>query len=108
MKNSDLPIDRRLVFAVSPSDVRGVATLLVGVPAGAWDHVKDGKTAGFDLSRIGIPFQLIMFGAETHDAAMKMLEQFASASGVALLDERRRDFAPPGMETPGMTPKPGG
>jgi hypothetical protein len=42
----------RIVFAFS----------LLGVPAGAWDYMKDGKTHHFDLTNIGVPFKL-MFGA---------------------------------------------
>ena len=85
-------IERKIVFGVAPPDRRGTATIMIGVPAGAWDHMKDGNTHHFDLTRVGLPTQFVLFGAETHDAAMKLIEQGAREAGAAYLDLRREDF----------------
>jgi hypothetical protein len=87
-------IEEKIVFAIAPSGQGdGVPLLLVGVPTGAWDYMKDGKTHHFDLSSIGIPFKLMMYGASDHGAAMKVIEEAAKQQNVPLLDERRRDWA---------------
>ncbi|WP_287260120.1 hypothetical protein [Mesorhizobium sp.] len=88
------PRDEKLVFAVSPAGQGdGVPILLVGVPNGAWEYMKDGKTHHFDLTKAGVPVKLLFFGAETHAAAMKVIDDAMKASGTAYLDERRTDFA---------------
>jgi len=83
-------IDEKCVFCIANSAVGPVLT--IGVPQAAWEYMKDGKTHNFDLTSIGFPIKLILFGAESHDAAMRTLEQAAKQQGVAILDERRRDF----------------
>ncbi|TIM16233.1 MAG: hypothetical protein E5Y67_03300 [Mesorhizobium sp.] len=89
------PRDEKLVFAVSPAGQGdGVPILLVGVPNGAWEYyMKDGKTHHFDLTKAGVPVKLLLFGAESHAAAMKVIDDAMKASGTAYLDERRTDFA---------------
>lgn len=87
-------IEQKLVFAISPEGSGdGVPMLLVGVPRDAWLYMKDGKTHHFDLSSIGIPIKLMMFGAKNHDAAMEVMQQAIAASGNAYLDERQKDFS---------------
>ena len=87
-------VEKKVVFAVSPTGTGdGIPVVLIGIPAGAWEHMKDGKTSDFDLSRIGIPVKFMFFGAASHADAMKTLEAAAAATGTALLDERRRDFS---------------
>lgn len=85
-------IDERIVFGVSPRD-EGGADLLLGIPRGAWEYCKDGKTHTLDLSSIGIPIRLMLYGAESHDAAVRVIEEHNKKLGVAILDERRRDFS---------------
>jgi hypothetical protein len=84
-------IEEKIVFALSPSDIGPILTL--GIPKAAWEYMKDGKTHHFDLTSIGIPVKLLLFGAESHDAAMKVLTKAAADQGVPLLDERQRDFS---------------
>ena len=87
-------IEQKLVFAISPQGTGdGVPMLLVGVPRDAWLYMKDGKTHHFDLSSIGIPIKLMMFGAKNHDAVMAVMNQAIAASGDAYLDERQKDFS---------------
>ena len=87
-------IEQKIVFAISPKGTGdGVPLLIMGVPAGAWDYMKDGKTHHFDLTKAGLPVKLVLFGAESHDAAMKVIADGAAARNEAYLDERRRDFS---------------
>jgi hypothetical protein len=83
-------IEEKLVFGISPTDTG--ADLLLGIPAGAWEYMKDGKTHHLDLSRLGIPIRIILYGAATHDAAMKHVEEHNRSLGLPILDERRTDF----------------
>lgn len=86
-------INEKLVFAVSPSGTGdGVPVLVVAVPKGAWEYMKDGKTHHIDLTAIGMPVKLVMFGAEDHDDAMETLQEAAAAQGASYLDLRRQDF----------------
>jgi hypothetical protein len=87
-------IEEKLVFAISPEGQGdGVPLLIVGLPAGAWEYMRDGKTHHFDLTKLGLPVKMIFFGAENHDAAMKALQEGMKARGEAYLDERQRDFS---------------
>jgi hypothetical protein len=61
-------LEDKIVFALSPSDVGPILTL--GIPQGAWDYMKDGKTHTFDLTSLGVPVKLMLFGASSHDAAL--------------------------------------
>jgi hypothetical protein len=89
-----LTIEEKIVFAVSPDGQGdGVPMLILGVPAAAWEYMKDGKTHNFDLTKIGVPLKLVLFGADSHDAAMKVLQDDLKARGEPYLDERRRDFS---------------
>jgi hypothetical protein len=87
-------IEQKIVFAISPEGQGdGVPLLLVGVPRAAWVYMKDGKTHHFDLTSVGIPLKLMMYGAADHDAAMKVVQDAMAASGQAYLDERQTDFS---------------
>lgn len=85
--------EHKIVFGVSGPDARGTVTLLVGVPEAAWDYMKDGKTHHFDLTRTGLPIQLMLYGAKDHDAAMKVMEDAMAIRGVPYDDRRREDFS---------------
>lgn len=85
-------IEQKIVFAISPQGQGdGMPLLLVGVPRDAWIHMKDGRTHHFDLSSIGVPIKMMLFGAKNHDEAMQVMNQAIAASGY--LDERRTDFS---------------
>lgn len=87
-------IEEKIVFAVSPTGQGdGAPVVILGIPKGAWEYMKDGKTHNFDLTKAGIPVKLMLFGAESHDAAMKVMNEAFAASGNAYLDARNRDFS---------------
>jgi hypothetical protein len=94
-------INQKIVFGLSPSPEHlGPGTvLLIGIPAAAWEYMKDGKTHHFDLSTAGVPIQIMLYGAADHDAAKAAIDKHNASLGVPTLDERRRDFS--------IKPKPG-
>ncbi len=66
--------------------------VIIGIPAQAWEYMKGGKTHHFDFTGIGVPVKLIMYGAESHDAAMAVLAQATDVT----VDMRGADFWPKG------------
>lgn len=83
-------IDEKIVFSLANTEVGQL--LILGVPKAAWEYMSDGKTHNFDLTAIGFPVKLMLFGADSHDAAIKVMEKAAADAGVALLDGRQKDF----------------
>src|SRR5579885_1315247 len=87
-------MENKVVFAVSlQGQGDGIPVVLLGIPARAWEHMKDGNTHTFDLTRAGVPVKLILYGARTHRDAMAVIETHSSLRGEPLLDARDRDFS---------------
>lgn len=86
-------IEEKMVFGISPGTGDGVPCILLGIPAGAWEHMKDGKTHSFDMTKVGIPVKILLYGADNHTAAMKMIEGHMTDRGLPYLDARREDFS---------------
>lgn len=51
----------------------GTPVVVIGIPLAAWERMKDGKTTTFDLTKAGVPCQIVLFGCDDHDDAMKKL-----------------------------------
>lgn len=101
--------EEQMVFAVSPGNGDGVPLVLLGIPAGAWEYMKDGKTHSFDLTKVGLPIKLMLFGAADHAEAMKIITADMASAGVTVRDERRRDFSiEPTGDRPVTDPTDGG
>lgn len=86
-------IEEKVVFGFSPEGLDGVPLLLIGVPEGAWHYMQDGKTHHLDMTKIGLPVQLILYGGKDHSECMGHIERITKKSGMALLDERNKDFS---------------
>jgi len=88
-------IEEKIVFAVAPEGQGdGVPVIMMGIPAGAWNYMQDGKTHTFDLTKAGVRAKLVLFGAQNHADARAALEAAAFASGAdALDDQTRTDFS---------------
>lgn len=87
-------IEEKMVFGVSPEGQGdGVPLVLLGIPAGAWEHMREGKTHTFDLTKIGLPIKIMLYGAADHAAAMKLIEGHLSDKGMPYVDARREDFS---------------
>jgi hypothetical protein len=86
--------DGKIVFAVLPDGQGdGAPVVILGIPKGAWEYMKDGKTHTFDLTSIGLPIKLILFGADDHASAMKAIDGSLQAQGVPYFDKRAEDFS---------------
>ncbi len=86
-------IEEKMVFGISPGQGDGVPCVLLGIPAKAWEHMRDGKTHTFDLTKAGLPIKLILYGAADHKAAMKMIEGHLAATNTPYLNELQTDFS---------------
>lgn len=92
-------IETKMVFGISPQGQGdGIPVVLLGIPKGAWEFMKDGKTHHFDLTRLGVPVKMMLYGAKDHTEAMRVIEQCAAAQGEPLLDDRRTDYGIPMKE----------
>lgn len=88
------PIEERVVFAIAPQGQGdGVPVVMLGIPKGAWEYMKEGKTHTFDLTKAGVPVKLVVFGGATHAEALEVIEQGARDANRPLLDRRRDDFS---------------
>ena len=86
--------DEKIVFGLSPpAGPGGKATMIVGIPRGAWEHMKNGKTHQVDLGQIGLALQFVLYGAEDHGEAMKVIEDFIRGEDQTYDDRRREDFS---------------
>lgn len=87
-------IEQKIVFAISPQGQGdGVPVIILGIPRGAWEYMRDGKTHNFDLTKVGVPVKIIAYGASTHAAAMKMIEGHIAGRGEAYLNKMNEDFS---------------
>jgi len=82
----------QILFALLPTKDGQPPIIMFGIPKGAWEYMKDGKTHTVDLQKSGIPLRFMCFGAENHSAAMKVLNDAAAKLGVPYIDERGKDF----------------
>lgn len=91
--SSKANIEQRPVFAVAPADETGVVTLIVGIPRAAWVYMKDGRTTHFELTRVGLPLRVVLFGNRDHAAVMADLNASMAAQDLAYDDRRRDDWS---------------
>jgi len=90
----------QILFALAPTKDGQPPIILFGIPEGAWEYMKDGKTHTFDLQKAGIPLRFMCFGCKSHSDGMKTLNDFMAKAGAPYLDERGKDFAIYPKETP--------
>lgn len=86
-------IEEQVVFGIAPTSDGELPVIMLGIPEGAWKYMQDGKTHTFDLTRVGLPVRIMMFGAKDHSAVMKEIEDSMKAAGVPIFDERNKDFS---------------
>ena len=101
MSSSKNERDSKIVFAVSPEGTGdGVPAIILGIPTDAWKYMKDGKTHTFDMTKVGLPVKLVLYGAKDHATAMEYINQWMKATTTAYLDERHKDFSIEPKEKP--------
>lgn len=87
-----MSIEERPVFGVGLGN-DGARVLLLGITKGTWDTIQNGMSKDIDLSSIGIPLKVLIFGADTHADVMKIINETFAQAGIPVLDERRKDFS---------------
>ncbi len=94
-----LAVEKKPLFALSQPDAAGVSTVIIGLPKGAWKHIRYGRTVHADLSSAGLPVRFVVFGGESHASVKKLMEKLVFQSGAkGILDKPREDFS---IKTPG-------
>lgn len=83
--------EEKLLFGVAPNSETD--DLLLAVTPQCWEYMKDGKTHTLDLTPIGVPVRLIVFGCENHAAAIKVIEEHNKRLGLGTLHLPRKDFS---------------
>lgn len=82
--------EEKMVFAVSKRGDEPL--LLLGIPAAAWEHMKDGKTHHFDLTKAGIPLKLMVFGGSSRSEIQRIIEEHNRRQGISTLYQPGKDF----------------
>lgn len=87
-------IDREKVmtFAMAEINDGGPPLLLIGIPAGAWNVMKNGLAQDVDLTSVGYPVRIAVFGAKTHQDLMNAINGVNNGLGNAQ-DMRDKDFS---------------
>lgn len=92
-QNEKPPIraDQKCVFGVSQKSDKTVVAV-IQVPPGGWDYMKDGQSHTFDLTKVGIPIQIILAGCKSVADGRAVLEQANAQKGVPALHMPGTDF----------------
>lgn len=83
--------EQKVVFGLSPRDT-GV-DLLLGISLPAWEYMKDGNTHTIDLTKLGLPFRLIIWGGATQAEIRAAVETHNAKLGLVTEDQTDRDFS---------------
>jgi hypothetical protein len=91
---TDKPItpDQRVVFAVAPETGTENIVLVLQVPPGGWEYMKDGTSHTFDLTKVGIGLKVILAGCADRAAGIRVLEEWNAKQGNASLHMPGTDF----------------
>jgi len=66
--------EARMIFGIADDpEIPGNRVVVLGISGATWDHIKAGNTCTVDLTRVGLPIQVIVYGGPTQDACRKML-----------------------------------
>lgn len=85
--------EEKVVFGIAPATDGSAPLVLLGVSAAAWEYMRDGKTHTFDLTSLGLPLKLVMFGGTTRGAVTQEIEKINEARGLASLHLPGTDFS---------------
>jgi hypothetical protein len=81
------------VFSVLAHGNGTAPVIAIGLTPKAWNNMLGEHTRIFDLSKIGIPIRIMIFGAESVERATEILQNAAKDAGVELEDRRGTDFS---------------
>ena len=80
-------IDEKPVFMLAGGGSEG-PIFVMGIPAKCWEYMKDGKTSTYDLTRVGMPIKIMLFGGDTHESIIRDFQKWADEHGAAFTDMR--------------------
>lgn len=79
---AEIKPEQKTVFAVTEDK----GTVIIGVPAAAWEYMKDGMTHTYDLRRFGVPVRIVLFGGADRAACLAPLNVTKDTLDVSGLD----------------------
>lgn len=74
----------RLIVGLSEGE-QGIPVVILGLPEEGWKYCQNGKTHTVDLTQIGLPVRIILFGGKDHAEINSWLE--AHTAGVDGMSE---------------------
>ena len=89
--------EEKVVFAVSP---RGEGfDVLLGVALAAWEYMKDGHTHTFDLTKLGLPIRILLYGGPDQRTVRAAIDEHNKSLGLSAVQDRTsEDFSIPPKE----------
>lgn len=95
MRPIKMTAEEKVLFAVSSREIDDGATfdVLLGVPLAAWEYMKDGHTHTFDLTKLGLPFRILLYGGPDHAAVRAVIDVHNAKQGLITDDQTDRDFS---------------
>jgi len=91
--NKPILPEQRVVFAVSPELETNNVIILLQVPPGGWDYMKDGTCHTFDLTKMGLPVKILLAGCESREQAMQIVNDANAAKGVTTIQNPQTDYS---------------
>lgn len=82
--------EENIVFAVSPRE--GGADLILGISRAAWEYMRQGQTHTMDLTKLGLPIRLIVFGGADHAEIRAAIDAHNAHLGLETEDQTDRNF----------------
>jgi len=82
--------NRKIAVAKADGTPGEPPVVMLGIPAGAWEHMKDGDTHHFDLTKTGIPVKFVLFGGPDYPSVIETLNVAAQMLTGTPLGDRDR------------------
>jgi hypothetical protein len=87
--------ERKVVVGIgTPEIAGGPPTIILGMTPQAWDAMAGEGTHTFDLRKVGVNVQILMFRGESHAAIAETLASGAAMMGAPFTDARKNGELP--------------
>ena len=84
--------EKQCIFSIVTGE-KNAPLVIIGIPAAAWEHMKDGESHTFDLTKAGVQFQIVLFGGKDRAEVSNVIEDAARGAGLYLVDKSKTDFS---------------
>jgi hypothetical protein len=86
-------IETKTVFGLGQID--GVPLVILGIPAGAWEFIKNGNTNTFDFTKAGLNLKMAIYGAATHKETLELMQKVMNADfgNLPVKTDLKKDFS---------------